>query len=68
MRFSLDLGFVLRHMCNEYDDELEDYGDEVVDEVMSLLLYDELKLEISNEGFLVLDVPNEVLERRDVNE
>lgn len=61
MRFSLSLDFVLRHMGNEYDDELEDYGDDVVWEVMRMLLSGEIKLEIDDDGYLVIDVPDEVI-------
>jgi hypothetical protein len=61
MRFSLDLGFVLRHMGNEYDEELEDYGSDVIWEIMKMLLNGELEFYI-DDGFLVLDVPDELLE------
>ena len=64
MKFSLSLDFVLRHMGNEYDDELEDYGDDVVWEVMRMLLSGEIKLEIDDDGYLVIDVPDVIIIRR----
>lgn len=64
MKFSLNLFNIVSEMGNEYDDELEDYGDDVVWEVMRMLLSGEIKLEIDDDGYLVIDVPDVIIIRR----
>ena len=61
MRFTLDLGFVLEHMGNEYDEELRDFGNDVIWELTKRLLNGELEFYV-DDGFLVLEVPDELIE------
>jgi len=63
MRFSLSLDFVLRHMGNEYDEEIQDIDEDgtLVWELIKMLLHRELEFEIDDDGFLVLEVPDELL-------
>ena len=60
MRFTLDLGFVLEHMGNEYDEELRDFGNDVIWELTKMLLNGELEFYV-DDGFLALEVPDELI-------
>jgi len=64
MRFSLNLINIIPEMGNEYDTEIQDIDptNELAWEIIKMLLRGELEFEVDGDGFLVLDVPDWLLE------
>lgn len=67
MKFSLSLDFVLRHMGNEYDDQLEDIDPDykLRAEIIKMIANGhELEVEWGGSGwFLEIEVPDELLKK-----
>jgi len=64
MRFSLNLMNIIPKMGDEYDTEIQDIDstNDLAWEIVKMLLRGELEFEVDDDGFLVLDVPDWLLE------
>lgn len=64
MRFTLNLMNIVPKMGDEYDTEIQDIDstNELAWEIVKMLLRGELEFEVDDDGFLVLDVPDWLLE------
>jgi len=64
MRFTLNLINVIPKMGDEYDTEIQDIDptNELAWEIIKMLLRGEIEFEVDSDGFLVLDVPDWLLD------
>ena len=64
MRFTLNLMNIVPKMGDEYDTEIQDIDstNDLAWEIVKMLLRGELEFEVDDDGFLVLDVPDWLLE------
>jgi len=64
MRFTLNLMNIVPKMGDEYDTEIQDIDstNDLAWEIVKMLLRGEIEFEVDDDGFLVLDVPDWLLE------
>jgi len=64
MRFTLNLMNIVPKMGDEYDTEIQDIDstNDLAWEIVKMLLRGELEFEVDDDGFLVLDVPDWLLD------
>jgi len=64
MSFTLNLMNIVPKMGDEYDTEIQDIDstNDLAWEIVKMLLRGELEFEVDDDGFLVLDVPDWLLE------